>query len=305
MENFQVDVVLRSQDGSEYVVTDGAVLGRVAGVEIVIADPKVSRQHAKFTLSNGTLAIEDLGSSNGTLVNGTKINLATPLVHGDTVSIEHLSFRVIVDGEELAELDEVTVIGAASDDSTVIGAPAADLGNVPGSWVESDASDSTQFLSPGQRKASEAKVTRQSLEPHLILLDGLGGIAEALGLDLGDLSDQQWEIGRGEQCDVRLTESTVSTRHAQLVCEGGKWRIVNLISSNGIMVNGEKRLSAFLSDGDVIGLGQAQLVFFGPSHTSQISSSSSRGTEAGVNKTVLLTVGAAVILAAIAAVALL
>ena len=305
MEKYEVEVVLKASDGSEYAVTNGAVIGRVEGVEIVIADPKVSRQHAKFVLTSDALEIEDMGSSNGTMVNGTKIQSVTPLAHGDTVSIEHLLFRVVVDGAELDEVDDATVIGATYDDATVIGAPAADLSNVPGSWVESSTAESTQFLTAEQSVDPTTQVARQSHEPHLILLDDQGGIAEALGLDLGDPGDQQWEIGRGDQCDVQLTESTVSARHAQLVCEGGKWRVVNLISSNGILVNGEKRLSAFLSDGDVIGLGRARLVFYGPSPASQGSSSSASSKESGTNKTLVLVVGAAVVLVAIAAVALL
>lgn len=305
MEKFEVEVVLKASDGTEYTVSDGAVIGRVEAADIVIADPKVSRQHAKFKLDGGALVIEDLGSSNGTSVNGAKIQAETPLAHGDTVSIEHLSFRVVVDGAELEEADEATVIGAVGDDATVIGAPAPDLSNVPGSWVESETAESTQFLSPEQSAEQGVQVVRQSLEPHVILLDDEGGIAEALGLELGDSDSQQWEIGRGDQCDVQLAESTVSTRHAQLVCEGGKWRIVNLISSNGIVVNGEKRLSAFLSDGDVIGLGRARLVFFGPSRASKISSSRPKDTESGVNKIGLLAIVIAVLVAAIAAVVLL
>lgn len=294
-----MDILLKSADGAEYAVTDGAIIGRVEGVQIVIADPKVSRQHAKFKLEGEALSIEDLGSSNGTIVNGGKIQAETPLAHGDTVAIEHLSFRIVVDGADLEETDEATVIGAVND-ATVIGAPAIDLSNVPGSWVESEASDSTQFLSPGQSEAAETQVTRQSHEPHLIVLNSEGGIAEALGLELGDSPDQQWEIGRGEQCDVRLTDPTVSARHAQLVCENAKWRIVNLISSNGILVNGEKRLSAFLTDGDVIELGRTRLAFFGPSSVSGDGTSSPGSSKSSGSNTLVVIAVAAIAVAALA-----
>jgi pSer/pThr/pTyr-binding forkhead associated (FHA) protein len=46
-----------------------------------------------------------------------------------------------------------------------------------------------------------------------------------------------------------------------LVHQGGRWRLVNLVSSNGIFVNGKKRLTAYLADGDEITLGMATLVF--------------------------------------------
>jgi pSer/pThr/pTyr-binding forkhead associated (FHA) protein len=298
-----VKVVLKSSEGAEFTVSDGAVMGRVDGVEIVIPDPKMSRKHAKFTLVDDALTIEDLGSSNGTCVNGIKIQTPTLLNHGDTISIEHLAFRVVIDDAELPEVDEATVLGAVSDDATVIGAPMADLSNVPGSWVESNSGDSTQFLNAEQSAEQSIQVERRSPEAHLVLLDSQGGVAEALGLDVNGEGNQQWEIGRGDQCDVQLADSTVSTRHAQLVCEAGKWRVVNLISSNGILVNGEKRLSAFLSDGDVIGLGRAQLVFYGPIKSAQKTGGSSG--KKGSNTVMLAAVGVVIAIAAITALLLL
>lgn len=67
MEKFEVEVVLKASDGTEYTVSDGAVIGRVEAADIVIADPKVSRQHAKFKLDGGALVIEDLGPQMGLL----------------------------------------------------------------------------------------------------------------------------------------------------------------------------------------------------------------------------------------------
>ena len=288
-----MNIVLRGEDNSEYVIADGCILGRVESADLVIADPKVSRQHAKFSLQDGKASVEDLGSSNGTKVNGQKISGPTELGHGDTISIEHIFLRVIVDGAELEE-DDATVIGHNTDDATVIGRAAPDLSAVPGSWVESETADSTQFMAAGS-ESSQVSVTRQSSEPHLILLNEQGGIAEALGLEVSS-GEQTWEIGRAEQCDIQLSEPTVSSRHAQLVCDGGKWRVVNLVSSNGILVNGEKRLSAYLADGDVIGLGRAKLVFDSPDSKSvnkgakQDSASGSSGSKVGVIVAVLVIV---------------
>jgi pSer/pThr/pTyr-binding forkhead associated (FHA) protein len=292
-----VDVVLRALDGIEYRVSEGAVLGRVAPADIVIPDAKVSRRHAKFSIDEGVIQVEDLGSSNGTRVNGVKIDQATALSHGDAISIEHLVFTVVIDGADLPD-EDATVIGHA-DDATVIGMQLADLKNVPGSWVEADSADSTQFITPAAAPESAAVVPRQSSEAHLIVLDEQGGIAEALGLDT-ESNEQTWEIGRAEQCDIQLGESTVSARHAQLVLEQGKWRVVNLVSSNGILVNGEKRLSAYLADGDVIGLGRAKLVFYSSDSKSvsngptQDAASSSRGSKIGVIVAVLVIIIAAI-----------
>ncbi len=76
-------------------------LGRDPSNDIVIADPEVSRRHARFLLRGSTYAIEDMGSTNGTLVNGEMITALKPLAHGDVIELgEHtnLVFEVTQTG---------------------------------------------------------------------------------------------------------------------------------------------------------------------------------------------------------------
>ena len=76
------------------VVKPIAVIGREAGNDIVIEDPQVSRHHAKLTLQGGSYVVEDLGSTNGTFMDGRRIMTPTPLLIGgrlglgDTVVLE-------------------------------------------------------------------------------------------------------------------------------------------------------------------------------------------------------------------------
>ena len=56
-------------DGSHRPLHHGFLLGRVAGCDLVIDDTKASRKHARLVVDNGVVEIEDLGSSNGTLLN--------------------------------------------------------------------------------------------------------------------------------------------------------------------------------------------------------------------------------------------
>ena len=68
-------------------------------------------------------------------------------------------------------------------------------------------------------------------------------------------------IGRHPSCTVRLEDAFVSTEHAQLTWEQGRWWITDLKSTNGTRVNG-KPVSAptGLRYGDVIELGDVRLV---------------------------------------------
>jgi hypothetical protein len=67
-------------------------IGREPSNDVIIPDPEVSRRHARLVLRGGGYAIEDLGSTNGTLVNGELIAGLRLLRHGDVIELgEHTS----------------------------------------------------------------------------------------------------------------------------------------------------------------------------------------------------------------------
>lgn len=68
-------------------------------------------------------------------------------------------------------------------------------------------------------------------------------------------------IGRSRECDITLDDANVSRRHAELRPEGGAYWIVDLDSTNGIAVNGERVRRAKLDNEDVIVIGKTELVF--------------------------------------------
>ena len=78
--------------GKYYPIKHSTVIGReVDGLikkdGLVLDDPKVSSMHAKFTLEGDDFVLWDLGSSNGTFLNGKKIREATFLEENDLVKI--------------------------------------------------------------------------------------------------------------------------------------------------------------------------------------------------------------------------
>jgi hypothetical protein len=62
-------------------------VGREQGAGLVIDDGGVSRRHARFLDDDGTIVVEDLGSSNGTFVNGDRISSPVELAAGDEVQV--------------------------------------------------------------------------------------------------------------------------------------------------------------------------------------------------------------------------
>lgn len=65
---------------------DQLTIGRDSGNEIVINDAEVSRRHARLTFQGGKYVLEDLGSTNGTFVNGQRLAGPRVLKPGEVVS---------------------------------------------------------------------------------------------------------------------------------------------------------------------------------------------------------------------------
>jgi hypothetical protein len=74
--------------GTEHPLDGEVVLGREPGsADLVLTDPGVSRRHAAVRAEPGRITVADLGSSNGTYVNGTRIRGETDLADGDEIQL--------------------------------------------------------------------------------------------------------------------------------------------------------------------------------------------------------------------------
>ncbi len=80
--------------GLSYAVRDPIVLGRALECDLAVVTPHVSRQHARLDVEDGRLYIEDLGSSNGTMVNGKRTSGRQQLRHDDELRFHDIIFRV-------------------------------------------------------------------------------------------------------------------------------------------------------------------------------------------------------------------
>lgn len=99
--------------GGEYPLAEGQeiVIGRSSELDMVLVEEMVSRKHARIALSEGVISIEDMGSTNGTFVNGEKVQQGT-LREGDRVLIGTNILKVVAapqDAEARANLKAMAV----------------------------------------------------------------------------------------------------------------------------------------------------------------------------------------------------
>ncbi len=175
-------VWLRFEGQRDFELSAGVtIVGRGDGCQLVIDDPLISRRHACFVVDDLEITLEDLGSTNGVLVNGSKVDGVQVVVPGDQITI----------GQHHAELCSVPF--SATDRGPRprgmhSGRPAADTvvdGRPPGSPAT---------VRPG----SEAESTQESR-----VLDLLSGVAE-----------KAFELGRGADAEriLRLPLESLLSR---------------------------------------------------------------------------------------------
>ena len=92
--NISVERGPKELRGVSIVVRGPVIVGRSPGADIVIGAGYVSARHARFSLMGQNLFVEDLGSTNGTMVNKQMISAPTALKNNDVVTVGDVSIRV-------------------------------------------------------------------------------------------------------------------------------------------------------------------------------------------------------------------
>jgi pSer/pThr/pTyr-binding forkhead associated (FHA) protein len=100
VEQLSLEIVEGADAGRRVELVAPVTVGRAADADLVLADELVSRRHARVSQRGDGAVVEDLGSRNGTFVNGNQIHGPTRLAPGDQLQL----------GVTLVELRSVTQI---------------------------------------------------------------------------------------------------------------------------------------------------------------------------------------------------
>jgi pSer/pThr/pTyr-binding forkhead associated (FHA) protein/tetratricopeptide (TPR) repeat protein len=242
------------------LVKEEITIGRKEGNTIRLTERNVSRHHARLIKSNGTVFVEDLDSYNGVKVNGDKITARTNVREGDLIEIGDYHFA-------LQWIDEQALPPTPS------GVPPIPKLESPPALPQSQARAPTQMDGPTavlklplDDKAEDRGRVRTIPEKEagrLVIVT-----TELAGSEF-PLTRSEMLIGRTEENDVVLAHRSVSSRHAKIVYDGGIYRIIDMDSANGVLVNGEEYARVDLRRGDTIELGHVRIRYVAPGEVYQ------------------------------------
>ena len=189
--------------GVRLEIEERATLGRSSDADLQLVDGKVSREHCRFTVRQGALEVEDLGSHNGTFVNGERLSAPRRLAAGDEIAVGDSLF--VVDGGDhgdaaAARFGDATLIVTPGDGGEAPGAAAAVVASAPAEAALAAVTALAGELraSADLEAASRAVLAaiERTLDPKrgfVLLWDGARGLARPL---VGSSDDQTVSISR-------------------------------------------------------------------------------------------------------------
>lgn len=173
------------------------VVGRAVSSDCAIVDATVSRRHAELAVTDTGFQLKDLGSSNGTFVNGVRVD-SYFVAPGDTVTFGKVAFRVEQPGPPAPP--PVAAAAAAPKAGATIVRPIASADAVA---ALSHHSGSIKAVMAGSANATEKD--RQKLA---ILLEVSKGLTRAADVDslLKKVADFAFEILEADRCAILLSD---------------------------------------------------------------------------------------------------
>ena len=203
--------------------------GRALGSHIFLKDESVAHCHFRIYRKDGEYSIYDLGTSKGTLVNGRRTE-KTVLVNGDRILIGDVELRF--------ELDA---------------APADHAHHSAGGTEPLELEEPVEPADPAE---PPPLVRERTGSPSLTIIEG-----KDKGTSFSLKGRERFKIGRAMSSDLKLSDGKISREHCVVEAVRDHHIIIDLESSNGTVVNGERVKKTVLKEGDYIRLGFTMLKY--------------------------------------------
>ncbi len=271
----------KNSNGAVTLLGSGLSVGRGTECTLRLTEGSPSRLHAKLGVDDNQPWVEDLGSTNGSFVNGVRIMVRTALKHGDALrfDIEEYTYSAgAIDADKTVLRQSASPVAApvvtpvAPPAVAAVATPAQLL---PPGWTEGSGqgagASKTVFKSPQELaeergRAQAAAPAAQHPRSDVPLLIVVAGAAPDTRLILSVTGDakQEWNIGSDATRELCLPVSGVSALHARIVRDRERWRLIDQVSANGTYVNGKRCTMSFLNCGDRVAFGPVECMFMLP-----------------------------------------
>src|SRR6266702_2001053 len=248
--------VVSLTDGREYVIPGPSlVFGREAGCDVVVAGKDVSRRHAEIVQTpKGYLLVDS--STNGTFVNEEQVQGQRLLARADVIRLGEEQFRFYADVAAPASSPPSPLPPQGTAASAPPAAPAPPSARPGTPAVPPAAGDRLRHTVHGLEAATPSRVSQGGALANFLVRSG------ALKGQRLQVKTPVANIGRAEYNDLVIPDPSVSTTHGKLQRREGIWVLVDLESTNGSFVDGERiKGDAPLAPGALVRLGDVQLVF--------------------------------------------
>jgi pSer/pThr/pTyr-binding forkhead associated (FHA) protein/TolA-binding protein len=231
-------------------------IGRQEGNTIRLTERNVSRHHARLLRQNGAVVVEDLGSYNGVRVNGARIEGVAAVGTGDRVQIGDYELAIDDDSVHLPDRSPTRELEKRPEPAAGAASTSARQSDTTHAMaIPSTARQTERPPAPASAKRPTTEI--QAIDaPRLVVLN-----TDLAGREFACVRSTLM-IGRSAQNELVLDHVSLAQTHARMMREAsGDWQIVDLDSSNGMLVNGEAFGKARLRDGDLLQLGEVKLKF--------------------------------------------
>lgn len=243
--------VVSLTDGREYAIAGSSlVFGRDASCDVVVSGKDVSRRHAEIVQTpKGYLLVDS--STNGTSVNDVRVEGQRLLARADVITIGEEKFRFYADAVAPPPPPPGQVGPAASAPSAVPPIPATQGSPA----VAAERLKETVHGVPPAPSAPPPRPSGAPLANFLVKSGALKGQRLVVKTPVVN-------IGRADYNDLVFPDESVSTTHAKLQRREGVWVLVDLDSTNGTFVDGERIKGEMpLAPGASVRFGEIGLVF--------------------------------------------
>ncbi|MBX5483150.1 MAG: FHA domain-containing protein [Myxococcaceae bacterium] len=261
---------IRCPDGTErtHELESEATVGRLDTNDLVLTEGGVSRSHARFYVEGGAVMVEDVGSANGTWVDGERIQAPTPVGPRTQIVIGDYEISVRAAARGKSGPKPVQVGGAAAGER-----PRRPAGGTPGATSQLPAVKAARAtrqmeVVKGRSGAPERPppdaLAKRPARPERAAI-GSGPVLRGL---TGPWANKTYPlrgkvvVGRVAGVNIQIEDESVSRRHAELEKTPEGIVVRDLGSANGTTVNGQPvEGDVVLQPGDVVSFGMIELVY--------------------------------------------